>query len=399
MIIIWAVAALLAVLFTLFIVIKGKGRLEHLEDEPCLSSSEAERLPLVSVIIPACNEAANITGTVIDLVHQGYPHLEIIVINDRSTDTTGAVIDELTASYEQVRSKHIDYLPDGWLGKNHALQCGAEMSAGEYLLFTDADVCLEKTTILRAMHRMSVEKLDHLTLLFRNTTPGGLLNAVIIEAMTGLLAVFQPWEIKKNNSKFFLGIGAFNLVSRKAYLAIGGHAVNAMHPIDDIMLGKAIHKGGFKQDCLRGESFVTVAWYRNTGDMVEGLMKNVFSFYNFNILLSISAALFMLLFSILPYFGVVFYSGGTQLLCLVTVVCKGAVFVMSGRAMKQPVRYVIWQPAAVCILLYISLRATVKTISEGGITWRGTFYPLKELRQIEPILTIKWLLSPSFISK
>jgi glycosyltransferase involved in cell wall biosynthesis len=399
MILLWAGVALTSACFILLVQVFGASKLKCLDQVSGEYQTNGDSLPLLSVVIPACNEADNIRATVADLLTQQYPHVEVILINDRSTDSTGAIIDELSQKYPQVRKKHIETLPDNWLGKNHALQIGAAMADGEFLLFTDADVRFEQTTLARAMRWVGENRLDHLTLLFRNTTRGGLLNALIVEAMTGLLMVFQPWNVRKQKKKFFIGIGAFNLVRKSCYQAIGGHAANKMHPIDDIILGKTIHDKGLRQDCLRGESFVTVDWYSSTQDMINGLMKNVYCFYNYNVFYAVSAALLIIIFSLAPYGGIFFTEGFTRQLFLATVVIKGAVFTMNATTMKQPLYYVLWQPLAVCLLLYISLKATIRTHMNGGITWRGTFYPLQKLRQAQPIITLQWFIKPVFLRK
>ena len=366
-------------------------RLLRLEDVASCSEDGLEGA-LVSVIIPACNEGEHIGKTISTLLGQLYPSVELVVINDRSTDKTGEVIEQFATLYPQVIPLHVETLPAGWLGKNHALHIGASRASGEYLLFTDGDIRFEKTTIARAMHWVKSQQLDHLTLLFRNTTPGGLLNAVIVEAMTGLLLLLQPWKVSDPRSKYFIGIGAFNLIRKDAYQAIGGHARNPMHPIDDIVLGKTLKQAGFRQGCLRGERFVSVNWYANLGEMVEGLMKNVFAFYNYNILFSLSGAAVIIGFSILPLWGMLLLKGPAQILCMGAVCFRWCAFVINARGMLASHRCSLFAFLAPYILLYISLRATVVTLKNKGIWWRGTRYPLQALQRIEPIITLRWLL-------
>jgi glycosyltransferase involved in cell wall biosynthesis len=388
----WAAVALgsaLSILIYSWICSRKLLRLENVV--PC-GKAGSDETPTVSVIIPACNEGEHIGTTLSTLLAQDYPSLELVVINDRSTDRTGEVIEQFAVLHPQVKTLHVETLPGGWLGKNHALQLGASQASGEYFLFTDGDIRFEKTTIARGVCWMKAQQLDHLTLLFRNTTPGGLLNAVIVEAMTGLLLVLQPWKVSDPRSKYFIGIGAFNLVRRDAYLAVGGHARNPMHPIDDIILGKIIKQAGFRQGCLRGERFVSVNWYADLGEMVEGLMKNVFAFYNYNIFFSLAGAAVIIGFSILPFWGMFVLNGPAQILCVAAVCCRWCAFVMNARGMLVSLGCSLFAFLAPYILLYISLKATVVTLKDKGIWWRGTHYPLQVLRSIEPIITLRWLL-------
>jgi glycosyltransferase involved in cell wall biosynthesis len=125
------------------------------------------RWPRLSVIIPACNEAAHLESAVETLVQQDYSDLEIILVNDRSTDATGAIIDRLAKNDPQIRALHIRKLPGGWLGKVHALHCGVAKARGEWLLFTDADVHFAPETLRRALAHVLQLQADHLALIPR----------------------------------------------------------------------------------------------------------------------------------------------------------------------------------------------------------------------------------------
>lgn len=387
----WAAMVLIAAGTICFYSLIARLRLQGLEQVPCCPERIVTQFPLISVIIPACNEEQHIGPTLDSLLGQEYPHLEIIAINDRSIDGTGTVIEDFSRRYKRVTALTIETLPEGWLGKNHALHLGAAMARGEFLLFTDADIRFAPTTLCRAMSWVQAKKLDHLTLLFRNTTPGNLLNAVIVEAMTGLLLLLRPWRVADPKSKYFIGIGAFNLVSRKAYRAAGGHERNPLHPIDDIVLGKVLKQAGFHQGCLRGERFVSVAWYADLREMIAGLMKNVYAFYNYSVWQSIAGALIIIVFSILPLWGVVLLDGPPRWLCMGSVLLRAAAFRVNARSMQVPGSSMIFFWLAPYFLLYISLRATVTTLYHQGIWWRGTLYPLSALREVEPIVTVGWL--------
>ena len=124
--------------------------------------------PKVSVIAPACNEESAIEPAVRALINQEYPNLEIIIVNDRSKDKTGEILKRLQQTYPQLKAVQITELPQGWLGKSNALQRGAELASGEFLIFTDADVLMEKTAVSRAVAAMLQVGLDHLSLIFKS---------------------------------------------------------------------------------------------------------------------------------------------------------------------------------------------------------------------------------------
>jgi len=110
-----------------------------------------DRWPLVSVLVPANNEQDTLFDAMQSLLRVDYPNLEVVIIDDRSTDRTGAVAEQLAAADPRIRILHIDELPAGWLGKVHALHRGIEVCNGEWLLFTDADVELRRGTLRRAL--------------------------------------------------------------------------------------------------------------------------------------------------------------------------------------------------------------------------------------------------------
>ena len=260
----------------------GFASLADLNDQHGESSSATT----VSIIVPACNEEEKIEAGLRSLAAQNHEQLEIIVVNDRSTDGTGEVIDRVRDEFPQIRRIDIEELPPGWLGKPHALQRGAEVATGDYLLFTDADVVLETTTISRAVTAMKQKNLDHLALVFKNSTSGGLLNAIVADIGAGLLWLIKPWRALVRESRFFVGVGAFNMVRADVYRTIGQHEQIRMQVIDDLFLGKLIKRGGYRQECMDGRGFVEVPWYQSVSELISGLMKNVFALFQLQSLVS-----------------------------------------------------------------------------------------------------------------
>lgn len=345
-------------------------------------------LPPVSIIIPACNEEQTIAAALDSVLAITYENLEIIVINDRSTDKTGDIVREYQSRYPHIIIHEISELPAGWLGKNHALHVGAHLANGTYLLFTDADIHFEKTTLTRAITYIQQQGLDHLSLVFKNTAPNLLLKSLVIEAGCTIFFLLKPWLAKREDRPEFMGVGAFNLVGKQSYQKIGGHTRIAMHPIDDIMLGKMIKRAGLKQDCLMAYDFITVDWYENVRDMANGLMKNIFALYNFRLELAVGALLFTLLVVILPFWVLFFSSGIPFSLLAASLVLRCVVFI--GGALKNGLP--IWlAPAALFtpyLNVYILIKSVATNIQDQGISWRGTHYPLAQLRKNPPLLDL-----------
>ena len=143
----------------------GMRKMITLDNVPPL---QQENVPKVSVIIPACNEAATIEPALKSILAMDYADLEVIAVNDRSIDRTGAILEQMQKQYPDLQIYDISELPEGWIGKNHALQYGAERARGEYLLFFFFFIIMEKSSLARAIHHMLENKLDNKSMFFKS---------------------------------------------------------------------------------------------------------------------------------------------------------------------------------------------------------------------------------------
>ncbi len=373
-----------ATLYICLEVIAGLRKMGNLQGVAPLAG---EDVPRVSVIVPACNEAKTIEPALLSLLNQDYEDIEIIVINDRSIDGTGGVVRRLQREHPQLQVYDIGELPDGWLGKTHALDFGASRAGGEYLVFTDADIMMKKSTISRAVARMRRGRLDHLSLFFKTDTVGWILNSMIIDAGASLLLLFKPWLARDPQSRYFMGVGAFNMVRTQAYREAGGHRMIRMHPIDDIMLGKILKRYGCRQECLLGYDLVSVRWYATVGAMVDGLMKNAFALMDFSLSHTVLAVGAAVVLSIAPPWGILFCGGPARLFFLAAAGLRIFLSLHCCRFMKIS----SWNVAGVLISPYITcyavLKSTCLTMKNRGIRWRGTDYALEKLKATEPVLS------------
>jgi glycosyltransferase involved in cell wall biosynthesis len=340
-----------------------------------------EELPSISLIFSALNEEDRIELALKSMLSLDYDNLEILAVNDRSTDNTGPIMECLAEQNPRLKVIHISELPKGWLGKNHALFYASQYARGEWLVFADADVEMEPSTLKRVMTYALEHHRDHISLLPDVAPPSGVLRMMILESIINLFAYLKPWKAKDENSKRFMGVGAFNLVKASVYQAIGTHKAFAMQPIDDIMLGKKIKRHGFRQELVSSSGLISLPWYTSVSDMVQGLEKNTFALTNYNILLVILATIAQILLYIWPLFALFLTSGMIMYLNVAVLVARFASFLDTALLHKMPVRHLVWAPISPYLELYILWNSALTTLINGGINWRGTHYPLKELKR------------------
>ena len=336
--------------------------------------------PRVSIIVPARNEQRNIREALQSLLDLNYPDYELIVVDDRSGDDTGRILDEMAESSPQVKVIHIDHLPNGWLGKNHALWVGSRRATGDLLLFTDADIIMAPTVLTRAVAFMEQHKLDHLA-----ATPSMHMPTTFLSMFGASFIIYfslfsRPWKARDPKSRCHIGIGAFNLVRGMAYRQAGGHEAIRLRPDDDIKLGKIIKKGGFRQDVVYAPEFLKVEWYSSVNEVITGLEKNAFSGADYNIPLILTGCVIHIMGSIWPFAAIFITHGAVQGIYFAIVCLIILIFVDSVRFHHSKAWYVLGYPVTTALFVFILLRTMLLNLAQGGIYWRGTFYSLKELK-------------------
>jgi len=338
------------------------------------------RWPAISVIVAARNEARNIEVALRSLLDLDYEPVEVIVIDDRSEDDTLEILARMQAANARLRVLRVTELPPGWLGKNHALHQGAEQAGGEYLLFTDADVVLHPDILRRAVAYVERQRVDHLALAPHAVVPTMLMQAFVVFFTNMFLLYTRPWKVSDPNSSAFVGIGAFNFVRKTAYFEAGAYRAIAMRPDDDVKLGKIIKRRGFRQAFLNGAESVSMPWYGSLRELIEGMEKNAFSGVDYSIGLVIVITIVLLVFDIWPFVAVWVLAGIPRVIYALVIGCLVGNAWVSARQARVTGWAALLLPAAVLLLVYIQWRAMLLTYLQGGIRWRGTLYPLDELR-------------------
>jgi glycosyltransferase involved in cell wall biosynthesis len=337
--------------------------------------------PSITVIVPARNEAADITTTLHSLLAQDYPNLQLIAIDDRSTDQTGAIIDTIASQHpDKLQVLHVTELPPGWLGKTHAMALAARQAPTDYLLFTDADVLFRSDAVRRSLAYAVATNADHLV-----TVPTTLIHRWDEAAILGFFQIFslwaaRPWRISNPKAKHdAIGIGAFNLIRREAYEQVGGFESLRMEIIEDIGLGRRIKRAGLAQQLCFGRGLVSLHWASGVGGLVSVMTKNLWAAFRFYIWLALLGCLWLLVFCVAPAAALFFAPTCLPAILTFAVVAYG--YRLLGRHSNISTWNALFFPFSAMVFAFTLLRSMFITLKQGGIIWRGTFYSLAELRK------------------
>ncbi len=357
----------------------------------CGEAEKQKQEPLISVIVAAKEEEQTIRETLRHLMNQNAGRMEIIAVNDRSSDATGSKLEALKKWSEQktgirvpLRIVHITHLPAGWLGKTHALYQGYLQAKGSILLFTDADVQFQASVVSDAWVYMHKRQIDHLTLAPAMLARSFALKAFVRFFMFSLTFARPPWLANIDRQRSFgFGIGAFNMITRSAYEKIGTHQALAMRPDDDLQLGMLVKKAGLKQRFLSCTDRLQVEWYPGLQQAFRGLEKNLFAGFHYNPLLALVGVIGQLLFFLYPFLAAFVLHGWERAVSIAAAVLLTACYLYVLRKFSNdPPWDVVVLPFSVLVLVYVIIRSVMLTYVRGGMFWRGTFYSLKQLKKM-----------------
>ena len=345
--------------------------LANLRTVPRLRAGRAPKnRPLVSIVIPARNEARIIERSVRAFLAQDYDDFEVIVVNDRSTDATG----EILHSFTDPRLTVIDgsETPAGWLGKPWALEQATARARGELLLIVDADLIYAPAALRAAVAELEFEEAGMITLLprFEMGSFGEQVGMPMLAFVA--LCMLPLWRANRSrSSRLALGGGSGILIRRTVFETIDGFRALKSAVVDDVGLARHVREHGETTHAVLADDLVAVRMYYSGGELVEGFTKNIFMVLGRNYFFGAVALLLLVMLHLMPY--ALAFTGDALGIAIVAVITLTRVILF--RSLRYSLLNAIFlHPLMVSFWAYIFLRSMWITGVRNELRWRGRVY-------------------------
>ncbi len=346
--------------------------------------------PMVSVLIPARNEEKNIRRCVNSLRKQDYKNIEILVLDDNSTDATSLIVEDISQKDPRVKLFKGAPLKKGWLGKCWACFQLSKYANGSYYVFTDADTLHYKDTISKALASLTRNKLDaisvypkQITVTFHERMTVPFINFAILSFMPLIFVKYLK------GSFFSTGIGQFFMFKKEAYFKIGGHQSVKSEILEDIHLSKKIKGAGLKYMVFDGSKNIYCRMYNNFGEVVNGFTKFIYAAFNYNgfmefIAMTAFSIFFLFPFILLPLGYLIFeWSGLILLLNIIQVLLIIFIKIVLSFRFKNRVLDSLLMPVSSIYMLLIAINSYFKAKSRKGLYWKGRAYSVRNINDDE----------------
>lgn len=332
------------------------------------------------MVVAARDEADTVAPAVSSLLDLDYPHLEVVFVDDRSGDGTAEIVRRVARQHHQgyrLRLIENTELPDGWLGKVHALHLGVRASQHDLVLLTDADVVFAPEALQRAVTAQQVLGADHLAVLPKVEAKGFWEPSLVAFLASIFMVVFRPASLHRSRYRF-LGVGAFTLLTRSMLGQVEWLEPLRFQVIDDGFLGMMVKARGGRQFVLMGQEQMSLRWFHGLRGLVRGLEKNSYAATGYSLGVAGLAALATSSPLWLPL--LVAWSAGTAwgLLLYALISCAGLLVARASRVAPWAAFAI---PLAGAVYAFTLLRSAWLAERRGAIVWRGTPYPLARLRE------------------
>ncbi|MGM0368301.1 MAG: glycosyltransferase [Actinomycetota bacterium] len=347
--------------------------------------------PLVSILIPARNEESNIKRCVNSLLKQDYSNLEIIILDDNSSDNTYNIIKDLEKKDKRITAIKGKSLKKGWFGKNYACYQLSKYANGKYLIFIDADTLHFKKSVSSALASAVNYNLDAASIFAQQITVS-IHERMMVPFANFMILCFLPLGliIKSKNPLFCTAIGQFMLFKKGVYKKIGGHSSVKKEVLEDIKISKKVKDSGYRFMIFDGYKGVYCRMYKSFKEVIEGYTKVLFAAFGYNILnyltaIILVAAIFLSPFLFMPMAFIFGWPG-----IIIDVISLQVIFILIIRIIyairfKTRTLDIFLHPFAVADLIIIAFRSLYKCKFATGIYWKNRTYDVNDEQDLKVI--------------
>ena len=349
-----------------FLILRFSVTLFNFISNPKLTASSKHYQDLVSILIPVRNEEENIIGLLNSIEIQEYGNIEVILLDDSSTDNTFSVCEEFCAKHSRFTIIRGSELQPGWMGKNFACHQMAQNTNGKYLMFLDADEIIKDGLINNAIHRMVIGKLALLSL-FANQITVNLGERLVVPLMHFLLLNLLPLRLVKlsSNPSFSAASGQFMLFDAKIYKQQLWHQQVKNKVVEDIEIMKKVKENGLVGESLLANKFLYCRMYKSYADGLNGFSKNLLAGFNGSIV-----GLLIFMFFILAGFPLIVIFLNIQLALLALTLILLTRIMVSMLANQSMMYNLILHCAQIFTLLLLTISSIYKSVTKTQV-WKG----------------------------
>lgn len=329
----------------------------------------------VTAIVPARNEETVIAACITSLA--GQPEIyEILVVNDQSTDATASVVRNLMEKIPNLRLLESGELPDGWVGKNHALWVGVQQAKSAWFLFTDADAEHQQDSVSRALQTAEEQHASLLSYSPEQITETWYEKALIPYIYLRLAKRFSYEKVNDPNSPVAAANGQFLMIRRDVYAAIGGHSAVAGEVLEDVALAMRAKAAGHRISFGSGKGLIRVRMYRSFPEMWQGWKKNLYRLMG-----GTPWAVFRELESNLPWIPVLLIILGMKypillFLGVLLLIARQTGYGLDLVRNQYPFSFIFYYVPAVALYVAV-LWASYRSHVHGRIEWKGREYSVR----------------------
>lgn len=344
-----------------------------------------ENPPLISVIVPARNEEENIPHCLESLQQQDYPNFEVIVVNDRSKDRTGSIVEAFARRDPRVKPVNGERLKDGWLGKSHALHQGVQVARGDWLLFVDADTWHHPQSLSASMDHVLRENVDMLSL-YPHFVCKSFWEKVIQPAVGRMILIAGPLTFVNSRKPisriFYMAIGQFILVRKNVYEAVGGHAAIRERVTEDVELAKRVKGAGYALNFLYGFDVLHTRMYTTFSELWRGWSRSFYPAMGNNLPQAVLETVLVFIFGTLPYLSLPivsilllmgFSSEPIRLLFILGLIQYTLLFTTTyvvRRQLREYPNYFFTCPLGGILVQWISTYSVYMYVSKKKVLWK-----------------------------